>query len=412
MPFTPQDLDTIRDLARRVADIAAEPIQAERADRWRGLNRLDPDRPMVLIFPEGSWRELLPDTELTCTDPTCRGWERDLRRRVYYWEQLQDDNVVDAVITSPVVVRGRDWGIQAQRRRPAEALGAAHFEPVIKTEADLAKIKSPDVSVDWEETERLFQQACDVFTGILPVEKRSGGTHGFALIDLFSQWRGLDQLFWDMMDRPEWLHRALQFMTDAQIAVLQTLESEKALSLNNGAHYCGSGGVGFTDQLPQPGFDGNHVRAMDLWGFATTQIFSEVSPAMHDEFALRYEKQWLSHFGLNAYGCCEPLHLKMDYVKQIPRLRRVSMSPWVDVAAAAAQLEDRYIFSYKPNPAVMAGLSWDRDTVRRDTRTFLEQTRGCVVEMVMKDTHTCLNQPQRMSDWVRIAKEEAERVHG
>jgi len=31
-----------------------------------------------------------------------------------------------------------------------------------------------------------------------------------------------------------------------------------------------------------------------------------------------------------------------------------------------------------------------------------------VVEMIMKDTHTVRNDPRRMWDWVRIAKEVAE----
>jgi len=40
---------------------------------------------------------------------------------------------------------------------------------------------------------------------------------------------------------------------------------------------------------------------------------------MHNEFALKYEIPILSRFGLNSYGCCEPLHDKIKYLKQIPR---------------------------------------------------------------------------------------------
>ena len=412
MAFPHNDLMVLRDLAARVAEIAAHPVHAQQAEMWTRFNRLDPPRPMVLIFPEGSWRELVPDDTLECVDLTCRRWEQDLRRRIYYWEQLRDDNVVDGTIVSGIAVRNTGWGVAAERTRPEDPLGAHHFDPVIQTEDDFAKIKRPEVSVDWEATERGYQQTCEVFDGLMRVEKRGWVYSGVAMVDMFSQWRGLDQLFLDMVDRPEWLHRVFQFLTDAQLSVLDALERENVLGLNNRGHYCGSGGVGFSDELPQPDFDGEHVRPMDMWGFATTQIFSEVSPAMHDEFALRYEKQWLSRFGLNAYGCCEPLHKKMDHVKRIPRLRRISMSPWVDVQEGAAQLEDKYIFSYKPNPAVMASVGWDPDSLRRSVREFLEQTRGCVVEMVMKDTHTCNHKPHRMSDWVRIAKEEAERFGG
>ena len=37
-------------------------------------------------------------------------------------------------------------------------------------------------------------------------------------------------------------------------------------------------------------------------------------------------------------------------------------------------------------------------------------TRGCRVEVIMKDNHTIRNDPQRVIRWVRIAREEAERV--
>ena len=410
MAFAAQDLKIVRDLARQVAQIAAAPIHRERAAMWKRFNRLRPDRPMVLIFPEGSWRELLPADQLACTDPSCRGWEADLRRRIYYAEKLQDDNVISPIVASPIVVRNSGWGVEAKRRPSSQETGAAHYDPVIESEADLDKLRRPEVAVDWEATERAYEQRCQVFESILPVERQGPGT-GFALVDLFAQWRGLEQLLWDIVDRPEWVHRALEFLTGAQLAVLESLEQQGALTLNNGAHYCGSGGVGFSDELPQPDFAGQ-VRAVDLWGFATTQIFSEVSPAMHDEFALRYEKQWLARFGLNAYGCCEPLHLKMSQVRQIPRLRRISMSPWVDVERGAAELGDRYIYSYKPNPAIVAQPAWTPDQVRRDLCQFLEKTRGCVVEMVMKDTHTCLHQPHRMTEWVRLASEEAERFAG
>jgi len=95
-------------------------------------------------------------------------------------------------------------------------------------------------------------------------------------------------------------------------------------------------------------------------------------------------------------------------VKTLPRLRRISISPWADVATSAESLGRDFIFSWKPNPAVVAGETWDPAGVRAQIRSFLETTRGCVVEMIMKDTHTCRHDPRRMWEWVQIAREEAE----
>jgi len=125
---------------------------------------------------------------------------------------------------------------------------------------------------------------------------------------------------------------------------------------------------------------------------------------MHDEFALKYESRFLSRFGLNGYGCCEPLHLKVDLIrKRIPRLRRMSMSPWVDVAMGAAALKNEVIFSYKPNPAILGMSNFDINEVRRQLKDVFEKTRGCVVEVIMKDLHTVNKQPNRMGEWVRMA---------
>lgn len=407
------EVKIIRDLAKRVAEIAALPQQSEKADRWRRFNSLKQDRPMVLIFPEGAWRETGVGEACQCQDPWLRGFEWHFRAKIYCHEVLKDDNMVTAPVYVPPVIHNTGFGLDQQRTMPKEATGAHHFEPVILTEADFAnKVKKPQVTVDWPATEQQYQQTAELFAGILPVIKGAPGWHThFSIVDLFATWRGLDRLMVDMIDRPEWLHQCFQFMTDASLNVLRTLEREGALYLNNGNNYVGSGGVGYTDELPQKDFTG-HVRPIDLWGMATTQIFSEVSPRMHDEFALKYELQWLKNFGLNSYGCCEPLHKKLNEVLRIPRLRRISMSPWVDVAAAAKVLGNRYIFSRKPNPAILASETWDPDYVRKVTRADLEQTRGCVVELIMKDTHTVRNEPQRLAEWVRIAREEVDRFVG
>ena len=102
----PTDRTRVRDLAKRVAEIAQLPIQKERAELWYKHNDLQPVRPMVLIFPEGAWREMLPDSELKTTDRWARGLEADLRRRIYYYEHMPwDDNVTEAVMPCGVAVK-------------------------------------------------------------------------------------------------------------------------------------------------------------------------------------------------------------------------------------------------------------------------------------------------------------------
>ena len=71
MEASSTDKRILRELAMAVAEIAATPEQKENARRWTRHNDLERGRPMVLAFPEGAWRELLPDATLACEDETC-----------------------------------------------------------------------------------------------------------------------------------------------------------------------------------------------------------------------------------------------------------------------------------------------------------------------------------------------------
>ena len=67
-PIGAGDRQLLRDLAKRVADVAALPIQAERVRLWQALNQRRPERAMVLAQTGNTLRE----ADLQCEDPTCR----------------------------------------------------------------------------------------------------------------------------------------------------------------------------------------------------------------------------------------------------------------------------------------------------------------------------------------------------
>lgn len=75
----------------------------------------------------------------------------------------------------------------------------------------------------------------------------------------------------------------------------------------------------YTDELPAPGYDPHRPRTRDLWTCGMAQTFSSVSPPMHQEFELDYVVRWYARFGLVYYGCCEPLHDKIDLVRRSRR---------------------------------------------------------------------------------------------
>jgi len=147
-----------------------------------------------------------------------------------------------------------------------------------------------------------------------------------------------------------------------------------------------------------------------MWGFAESQETVNVSPEMYEEFIFPYEKPIMDRFGLVCYGCCEPIHSRWQVVKKHKNLRRVSCSAWVDKKKMADYLEDKYIFSMKPNPALLAEKTVSKELLRKDVKNTFETTKGCVVEIIMKDNHTIGKNPQNVLDWCRIAREEAEKI--
>ena len=49
----------------------------------------------------------------------------------------------------------------------------------------------------------------------------------------------------------------------------------------------------------------------------------------------------------------------------------------------------------------------NKDIIRKDLRDFFEKTKGCIVEIIMKDNHTIGYNTKNVTEWSRIAKEEA-----
>ena len=112
--MTSADRTILRELARRVADIASLPEQEERRTVWFAQNRLKPLRPPVFCRPEGAWVELLLDETLQCEDHTARQVENLLRQRIYAFEHFADDQVCEFEYPVFHAVSISGWGVEPE----------------------------------------------------------------------------------------------------------------------------------------------------------------------------------------------------------------------------------------------------------------------------------------------------------
>jgi len=217
---------------------------------------------------------------------------------------------------------------------------------------------------------------------------------------------GMENMMLYMYDNPDGLHRLMGFLRDDHLAFASWLASEGLLNLNNRNDYIGSGSTGYTHDLPEPDQeDGTKIHTRDQWVLLESQETVGVGPEQFEEFVYPYQLSIAKEFGKCYYGCCEPVHSRIEILKEIPNLARVSVSPWADEAFMAEALNTDIVYSRKSNPTLISTEIFDEDAIRSDLRHTLDVARGCRVELIMKDVHTLNDQPDRLPRWVKIARE-------
>lgn len=398
----------LRKLAARVAELAVRPVEQEKRELWYHHNALRPTRPLIFCDPENGWNEIIPPDELECQGELARRWEMALRKEIFWGAQMRDDRVIEPYFNVPHVYSETDWGLH-ETRIGGEGGGAYTWEPALRSYDDLQRLRYPQITIDHQASARVLELAQETLGDLLTVRLKTAWWWSFGMTHTLINLRGLGQMMYDMLDQPAELHRLMAFLRDGHLARLDWLERNGLLSLNNDGSYVGSGGFGWSRELPAADF-GGRVRARDMWGFGESQETVGISPEMFAEFVLAYQLPILERFGLNCYGCCEPLDRRWHVVERAPRLRRVSVSPWSNIPEMAEKLGDRYIFSLKPRPSDLALPTFDEERIRAGLREAMRITRGCRLEVIMKDNHTIRNDPRRVTRWVEIARQEAERA--
>lgn len=81
----------IRELAKQVRDRAERPVMQERREKWFAHNDLESTEPVVAVFPEGSWHEIITLQMLQCESEEAREMEWLLKARLFRADVLQDD---------------------------------------------------------------------------------------------------------------------------------------------------------------------------------------------------------------------------------------------------------------------------------------------------------------------------------
>ena len=412
------DVDVVRRLAARKLQIVDAPLNRERRDLWYRLDAGTTGRPMVLAEVGGirDARHPLSVLPVECQHPWTRGVERGLRTEIWQFEVLRDDHVVEPCARVGWQVQVSGYGVEVVQHQPEfeGTLGARRWDaPIRDLDRDLDKLRHRTYTVDRDATLAEVARLGALFGDLLPVQVRGSFWWTLGMTWTAIELIGLEELMVTMYDNPEGLHRLMAFLRDDILAYTRWLESEGLLCLNNENDYIGSGSMGYTRDLPSPGYEGQgRVRALDQWVLLESQETVGVGPDQFEEFIFPYQLSIARHFGKCYYGCCEPVHSRIHVLAKLPNMARISVSPWADEEAMARECGADIVYSRKPNPTLISTGVFDEVAMRADLRRTLEVARGCRVELVMKDVHTLNDEPARLARWVELAREAVDEFAG
>ena len=397
-----RDRDTVRELAKKVVTLAASDEYDARRKRWRDVNALrKPDRYPVWCRPVGAWAELLPEENLTCTDRFYRGVERTLRRNLVKHD-IGDDTIFEPWWGVGAVF-DRDtpdvWGVPIKHIPPPSPGGAWKFDPPLKTEEDFDRLTLPTYTYNEAKTKQAAARMQEALGEAMAVRLTCGVPLGAGLGGMATHLRGMEQLMYDMADRPDLVHRLMSHLKTGVLKAHKAVEETGLLTLNNnGPMYC--------SDLPRNDAHPSNITLGDLWIGTESQEFQEVSPAMWEEFLLAYQLPILSQFWLSSYGCCENLTKKLNGVLSIPTLRIFVCSAWTNLQRVVDAVGDKYTIMWREKASEIVFAN-DMTPIRKNQEEAMRIAQGCHVQIVLRELQTLNGRPERLKDWAKSAKEAA-----
>lgn len=415
-----KEAESLRSLATRWMEHAADPIMAERRRQWRAIKDLKAEKPMILV-ETCMLSDYIGQDELVCEDPYLRNIEKSLFEIVRHADEIGDDIVVDPYFRIPWELEIGDYGVPIEAYHAISCDGSDlgySFNFGVQSEADAQKLHLRDRSVKREESVQRKEQLEDIFGDILPVRLGGfdpfdpdpgyrpwlGNLWGGLTMDLFKLVGNNNLLYW-VYDKPGLIHSMMELIRDDRQAHFQFLEREGLLYQNTDTWMPCPGSYGFVSDLPESTENGDDVRLKDCWVWVESQESEPISPKMFSEFFLPYIAEVSRPFGLAYWGCCEGLHDRFPYVKEaIPNLRAVSVSGWSDLFQMGEMLGKEYVYSRKPTPAYISGVYPDWELAEKDVRDTLTAAKDCNLELCFRDIYTVDGDRSRLARWVQITR--------
>ncbi len=397
-----QDKKILRALAAEYASLLQSADNAEKYRLQLAVNDNRMIRPVVLIG-ELPWHELQYNDELNlrCSDSFLQQAENYLRQKIYQYKYFPADMMLPPFMPVSKIITHSGIGVSISEETLAQGNGnniqSHDYFDNFEEDDSLSALHNQKVEYDEAETLRRKELLQDIIGDLLPV-KIVGVDYAFiGTWDLIAELRGVTPLLVDLVDRPEFTHDLVRRLTDIRFDTLLQYEKLGLFESEPLSLHCTSAPV--SDLLnPKEGAP----RSLDnVWGRGVAQIFASVGKDMHEEFDIDYMKETMGRCGLVYYGCCEPLDKKIDIVEKIPKLRKISITPWADINVAAEAINGRFVIASKPNPSSVAPSELNIPELKKEIITILDACSryNCSVELTLKDISTAGGNRNNIINW-------------
>jgi hypothetical protein len=399
--MTANEREYLRGLAKEYMEIASKEIQTTRRKAWRRKNSLLEKRPLIYIRA-CAWNEM----EQSCNrieDPFFQNYETFFRKMIFQ-DSFEDDFIIEPWVTLNASYKCAGWGINPERDYSDEPGGASKGRYPLENINNIEKMIVPYHEINEQKTTEDSDKLYDVIGDIIEINVSRGPAYKMWSGDIstdLGHLRGIENIMLDMMDNPEWLHRLASSMSQGILKTHEDAERKGDWGLSDNQNQA----MPYAEELQSPAANKLGAARKELWYFAAAQEFTAVSPAMHEEFLLKYQLPIIKEFGLVAYGCCEDLTNKIDMLRQIPNLRRIAVSSFANVAKCAEQIGEDYVVSYRPSPADMVSYDFNPERIRSILKRDLNICKESYVDITLKDVETVQKDPDRIRKWVAITKE-------
>ncbi|MGI6029695.1 MAG: hypothetical protein ACOX81_09885 [Candidatus Heteroscillospira sp.] len=414
--YSAQDIERLRNLGRRVGEIAALPVQEHNRALWTAVNDLRQIRP-VLHTRDTPVFVLNVDGELTTriSDPFLRDVELGLLLRLYEWEHLRLDRYISKIVYCPCVIHDSGWGLPTsvqgnlgENDRHFGKYESQHFDKHIASEDDVEKIKYHEVSYDEEATMERLNLMHEIFDGILEVRLLGKNYFRVCPWDDIMTWLGMGDALMNFYVDPDMMHACIRRYMDVSIDWVKKYEALGLLSSNNCFDVVLHNGPGFTTELPAPTESGIGCRLKDIWGAASDQILTSVSPEMTQEFAYDYEREYSQLFGKFGIGCCERIDQRVPHILDtFKNVRQISVSPFSKLEESLEAIGNKAVACFKPNSNFLILDNWEeaKSLLTGEMRNALNLGRkyGSQLTINMKTIIHLCDEPQRLWWWCDMA---------